>query len=185
MTRRTRLSISALGLALVLLSTVLIFALQPAPLAPVAPPPAPVTAQPEPAPPETPTQPATPDLVLDLFAPSPDTLDAQQRTTQLRNQIEEALAISMLLTRCNLLSTTDYADTYNALIHYAVASGLSSDYNAASVELAPLAASAGASYALVYSRVPCTDASLPAALASLRHWQAQSARAITESSITP
>lgn len=130
---------------------------------------------------------AKPDLVLDLFAPTPAALDAQHRTTLLRTQLEQALSITFLLTHCQYLSEAEYGAFYNRFAQFAVKSGLSTDFAAAEQDLRSLADAAGASYALVYSRVPCDDPSLAQTLASLRQWEAQAdaVATVNDSSSTP
>ena len=159
----------------------------PSPALPVAQPAPPIpeaAAAPEPSAPQ-PTPAPEPDLVLELFEPTPESLNAQQSASRLRNQLEQALVATFLLTRCNYLSQQEYSDTYNSFIRYAVESGLSPDYHSAATELRRIASSAGASYSLVYSRLSCDDASLPPAAASVRAWRDQSARTVSDSSSTP
>ena len=129
---------------------------------------------------------AKPDLVLDLFEPDAESLTAQHSEAALSSQIEHALVVSFVLTRCHLISQQEYADSYNALITYAASSHLAPDLPSAAVRVHEIAKSAGASYALVYSRVPCTDKSLPPLVASLRQWQHQSSsRTVIDNSSTP
>lgn len=148
---------------------------------------APVIPEPTPAPiANAPAKPIPqPDLILDLFEPTPDMLDAQQAASGTRNQIEHALTVTFLLTRCNYFSQQEYSDTYNALIRFAQESGLAANPNAAALEIRNLATSAGASYSLVYSRVPCDTASLTGVASQLRQWRDQSSRIVSKSSSTP
>lgn len=127
----------------------------------------------------------TPDLVLDLFEPTPESLDAQQANALLSDQIEQALTVTFLITRCGLIAQQEYSDIYNALIRFALASGLSPDLDHAARDVRRLADAAGASYALVYSRIACTDPSLPPLVASIRQWRDQSARTVSDSSSNP
>jgi hypothetical protein len=145
--------------------------LQPRPAAPPIHPPAPI---PEPAAPAS-AQPVTaqPELILELFEPTPESLDAQHRNRKLRGRIEEALVATFVLTRCGYFNTAEYNATYNAFIRYAVQVGLAPDSASAATEIRQLAESAGASYSLVYSRLPCADASLAPMAQSLRQWQVQ------------
>lgn len=188
MTRRA-LAIAA-GLALLVMLAAALYLWHARPPAPVlvTAPAAPAPAVPPPA--EPVSEPATapvpePDLVLDLFEPTPASLDAQQQATKRRNQLEEALAVTFLLTRCKLMDQQEYSDTYNALIRYAHRAGLGTDLVETAALMQPIASAAGATYALVYSRVPCTAPSLPPALATLRHWRAQAAATVSDNSITP
>lgn len=126
-----------------------------------------------------------PDLILDLFEPTPDALDTQQKQARLQSQIEHALVVTFLLTRCNYLDAEEYSDTYNVLIRYAERSGLAPDINSAAAVIHRIAGSASASYSLVYSRVPCDSASLPPLAASLIAWRDQSSRTVNDSSSTP
>jgi len=177
--RHVRILLGIVIVAIIILATLLLW---PRPVsAPHQAPPIP-----EPAAVATPSPPtAEPDLILDLFEPTPASLDAQQQATILRNQIEHALVVTFLLTRCTYVSQQEYSDTYNAIIQYAARSGLSPDIASAAAEVHRLSSSAGASYSLVYSRVPCTDPSLPPSLASLRQWRDQSARTVKPSSTIP
>lgn len=147
--------------------------------------PAPIAeAPPEPvAAPAAPTQ--EPDLVLDLFEPTPETLDAQHAERLLRQRLEEALTLTFALTRCGLIDQTEYTANYNAFIRYAHSSGLAADLTSAEAEIRRIAESSGASYSLIYSRVPCTSPSLVTTRDTLRQWRDQAERSSSESSSTP
>lgn len=175
-----------LGMVIAGLLGAIAYVLRPTPPAPMV---HAAPAVPEPAPAPTPAPAATPapavDLVLDLFEPTPDQLHAQHSAHTVHNQVEHALVVSFLLTRCGLISEQEYSDTYNALIRYLVARDIAPDITTAARETRRLAQSAGASYALVYSRVPCTDPSLPPLVSSLTQWRDQSTRTVSDSSSTP
>lgn len=138
---------------------------------PDAPAPQPAPPIPEPTAAAKALPPVEVDLILDLFEPTPESLDAQHSAQALRGQIEQALVATFLLTKCHYFSQQEYADTYNALIRYALRSQLSPDIATAANDVRALASSAGASYSLIYSRVPCSDASLAPLAESLRKWQ--------------
>ena len=152
--------------------------------------PAPIAAAPPelpaPRPVVAPAPAARPDLVLDLFEPDSASLSAQQSDSALRGQIEHALTVSFVLTKCRLITQDEYSGTYNDLITYAASRHMAPDLPGAAVRVREIAKSAGASYSLVYSRVPCTDASLPPLAASLRDWRNQlSSRTVIDNSNVP
>jgi hypothetical protein len=130
--------------------------------------------------PPAPATPPTPDFVLDLFEPTPSTLDAQQAETAITGRIEHTLTVLFLLTSCHLITQQHYADSYNNLVRYALEAKLAPTAEAAEQRLRQIGSSAGASYSLIYSRVPCDDPSLPPLVAQLNAWQATSpaARAV-------
>lgn len=109
-------------------------------------------------------------LILQLFNPSDQSLQNQLSTTVISQQIEQALTVSFVLTKCGTISQDDYTDTFRALILYAQQTKLSPDAVAAEARVRELADTAGASYAMIYSRTPCTDPSLPVLAKQLGEW---------------
>ncbi len=127
-----------------------------------------------------------PDLVLDLFEPDSSSLSAQQGDSAASSQIEHALVVSFVLTRCHLITQQEYSATYNDLITFALRRHMAADIASAADRVHAIAKSAGASYALVYSRVPCSDKSLPPLVVTLRQWLDQSSsRTTMDNSSTP
>jgi len=108
------------------------------------------------------------DLILDLFNPSEATLNNQRTQSELVRQIEEAMTVSFVLRRCDMLSDEQYYDTYRALFLYIQRTHLSDDANA---ELKRITASASASYSLIYSRTSCDLPQLKTSVAQLKQWR--------------
>lgn len=119
-----------------------------------------------------------PDLVLDLFDPSPQSLATQQNAAAISGQIEKALSVTFLLTSCELLSKQEYRRLYNAMITYAERTGLAPDAASAATRVRTIASAAGASYSLLYSRIPCADPSLPPLADTLITWRKSMNRAV-------
>ncbi len=120
-----------------------------------------------------PEEPTHPDrLVLELFNPSDQSLTHQLNKTNLSQQIEQALTISFILTKCGILSESQYRDTFRALILYAEQTHLAKNTADAEIIVRRISESSGASYSLIYSRLSCTSPQLPALAKQLRDWSA-------------
>ena len=115
--------------------------------------------------------PAQSDLILDLFNPSEQALDAQLNSSGLKRQIEEAITINFILRKCDLISQREYRETYQALILYAERSGLAASQAAAAQEIDNINRSASASYSLIYARTRCNQAQLSTARDQLASWR--------------
>ena len=111
-----------------------------------------------------------PETVLELFNPSDQSLTHQLNKTNLSQQIEQALTISFILTKCGTLSSTEYRDTFRALILYAQQMHLADDEVMAEKLVRHISESSGASYSLIYSRLSCSSPQLPALADQLRNW---------------
>lgn len=127
---------------------------------------------------EKPLPPAPPNadnsqIILELFNPSEQILDAQRATTSATQQIEQTLTVSYVLTKCGHISNDDYRDTYRALVMYAEQAKLAPDQASADTKVREIAQAANASYALIYSRTSCTDQQLPALAKQLTEWTAR------------
>lgn len=123
--------------------------------------------------PEAPPAPPNADnskTILELFSPSDVSLDSQLTTTGINRQIEQALTVTYVLTKCVIISQDDYADTYQALLLYAQLSHLAPDEQTADQKLREIAESANASYSLIYSRISCNDKQLQPLAAQLSNW---------------
>lgn len=123
--------------------------------------------------PEAPPAPPNADnskTILELFSPSEAALDNQLSTTGINRQIEQALTVTYVLTKCLIISQDDYADTYQALLAYAQLSKLAPDQETADQKLREIATSANASYSLVYSRISCNDKQLQPLAVQLSNW---------------
>ena len=118
--------------------------------------------------PEEPTNPNR--LVLELFNPSDQSLTHQLNRTNLSQQIEQALTISFILTKCGTLSESQYRDTFRALKLYAEQTHLAKNAADAEIIVRRISESSGASYSLIYSRLSCTSPQLPALADQLRSW---------------
>ena len=116
-------------------------------------------------------------IVLELFNPSDQSLTHQLNKTNLSQQIEQALTISFMLTKCGKLSQDEYRDAFRALSLYAQTTHLATDGKDAETLVRHIAESSGASYSLIYSRLSCNSPQLPILAAQLRSW--------TEAVITP
>ncbi len=169
------------GLVLFAAVGFILYRFQPVP----APKPAVATITPAPLPLTASIDEPPPDLILDLFAPTPARLDAQQRGAAITQRIEEVLAVTFLLSRCGFMSDAEYQATYQALVQYAYSAELAPSLEAAVIAVRPIADSAAASYRMVYGRVPCTDPSLPPIIDQLSAWRTQSARMVRDSSSNP
>jgi len=126
---------------------------------------------------EKPLPPAPPNadnsqIILELFNPSDQILDAQRAATSSTQQIEQTLTVTYVLTKCGLISNDDYRDTYRALVMYAEQAKLAPDMASADAKVREIAQSANASYALIYSRTSCTDQQLPTLAKQLTEWTA-------------
>ncbi len=126
----------------------------------------PVEQAPPPAPPNTDNS----KIILELFNPSAESLDAQRTTTSVQQQIEQTLTISYVLAKCLTISQDDYRDTYRALVLYAQRMKLAPDETSADAVVREIAQSANASYALIYSRTSCADPQLPILTKQLLEW---------------
>ena len=164
-------SILAGMILLVVLSMAGMYWLQtPAP-PPPAPPIVPVASRaPAEAPPLTVVDTST--QILELFNPSDHSLTRQHNESTRTQQIEQVLTLSFVLTRCELISESEYSSTFRALILHAQHIGLASDATSAELRLRQMAESASASYALVYSRTDCDSPQLPELRRQLLSWQA-------------
>lgn len=127
---------------------------------------APVAEAPLPAPPNVENSQA----ILELFSPTEESLNGQLQQSTISRQIEQALTVSYVLTKCLIISQDDYRDTFRALVVYAERSNLAIDPVAADTIVREIAQSANASYALIYSRTSCTDKQLPGLAKELVRW---------------
>lgn len=125
-------------------------------------------AQPAPAP--TSTTPQKAQLILELFNPGDASLSKQLTTTVLEQQLEQALITSFVLRKCGILSHSDFSDSFRAMIYYAMRTHLAADATSAETTVRRISESAGTSYALLYSRTDCADATLPQLAYTLRSW---------------
>jgi hypothetical protein len=112
-------------------------------------------------------------LVLELFNPSDRSLTHQITKTTLTKHIEQALTVSFILSKCNLISETEYRDSFRALIVYAQQSQLAENRAAAEATVRQIGEAASASYSLVYSRLSCANGQLPALASQLKTWREQ------------
>ncbi|MES2983910.1 MAG: hypothetical protein V4735_01835 [Pseudomonadota bacterium] len=130
------------------------------PVTPAAPPAAPIA-----DPNDSSTQ------ILELFNPSDQYLTNQLSDTVITQQIEQIFTLSFVLTKCHRITADDYRDSFRALIVYAQQMKLAPDGVSAEARVRKIAESAGASYALVYSRTNCADPDLPIRAQQLLKWQ--------------
>ncbi len=165
--REHRLILALAGLTIITGAIALNVALQPAPAQPsVSPAP-----QPAPSAPVAPVATAPTDPILDLFQPSEASLQQQLSTTQLSEQIENAMVVSYTLVRCNLLSEQEYTETFRALIIYATRSQLGVDAAQSEAKVRAIAEAASASYAMVYSNANCADPTMAEKVTALKQWR--------------
>ena len=80
------------------------------------------------------------------------------------------MTITFVLARCQVISQTDYGDIFRALVMYAEATKFAPDAASAEAKVRAIASSSSASYSLVYSRVPCSDAKLPELANTVTKW---------------
>jgi hypothetical protein len=111
-------------------------------------------------------------LILELFNPSDQSLTHQLTTSALTQQIEQALTVSFVLTKCGTMSQEEYRDNFRALILYAQRTHLAADAAGSEKLVRHIAESAGTSYALIYSRTSCRDPKLQAMADQLASWRA-------------
>jgi hypothetical protein len=109
--------------------------------------------------------------VLELFNPSDKALTHQLNETAITQQIEQLMATSFVLANCKLITSDDYKRTYQAAIVYAQQNNLAPDQKSATNKVLAITKSAGASYALIYSRTKCDDAKLATITEQLKTWQ--------------
>jgi hypothetical protein len=126
--------------------------------------------QPPAKPVEAPLPPDQAALILQLFNPSDQSLTHQLSTTVFTQQIEQAMTVSFVLTKCQIITQDEYSDTFRALIMYAQQTKLAADEPSAEKLVRQLADSATASYTLIYSNTPCTDKTLPVLAKQLHDW---------------
>jgi len=110
-------------------------------------------------------------LVLELFNPSELSLTHQITKASLTQQIEQAITVSFVLSKCGLISADQYRDSFRALVLYAQQSHLADDAPRAEAMVRQIAKSAGAGYSLVYSRLSCSHPQLPQLAKQLVDWQ--------------
>lgn len=154
---------STLTLLCIIVAAIGIARSQQEPAAPVieAPPP------PEPAP-----QAAAPaDPVLELFNPSTATLSDQLNASALKNRLEELAILAFVLRRCEIISATEYNDTFQAMGIFV------QRMQPAQPELwdrtiATAIESASATYGLLYARNECKPMQLRASAMQLAQWRA-------------
>lgn len=130
------------------------------------------------APKPAPTPPAPPSssnsqMILELFSPSDESLTHQQTETSISGEIEQALTLTFVLTKCSIYSMDDYRDVFRALVIYAERSHLAPDAASADARVRQIAESSQTSYALVYSRTLCDDKHLPTIAADIKQWTQQ------------
>jgi hypothetical protein len=111
-------------------------------------------------------------IVLELFNPSDQSLTHQLNKTNLSQQIEQALTISFILTKCGKLSPDEYRDAFRALILYAQTVHLATGADDAENLVRHIAESSGVSYSLIYSRLNCDSPQLPILATQLKSWTA-------------
>lgn len=133
------------------------------------------TPPPVPAAPSVAPQPAMPrdesTLILDLFDPSEAVLAEQHSATLLSQQLEQAMTVTFVLKRCDMLSDSQYADTYRALVTYAYRAKLAASYTEADQFMRGISSSAAASYQLLYGRLSCQASELPGLARQLADWR--------------
>ena len=110
-------------------------------------------------------------LILELFNPSDQALTNQITEASITQQIEQIQTSSFVLRKCDLIDDEEYANTFRALIAYAVQMNLAPDVTAAEKKVRQIAESASTSYSLVYSRTKCDSPALPDIAKQLLLWQ--------------
>jgi hypothetical protein len=109
--------------------------------------------------------------VLELFNPSDQSLTHQLNETAVTQQIEQIMATSYVLSRCQLMDDAAYRDNFRALIIFAQKNNLAPDAMSAEAKLRQIAESASTSYQLLYRRTTCDNARLPFIAQQLHDWQ--------------
>ena len=109
--------------------------------------------------------------VLELFNPSDQSLTNQLNETAITQQIEQIMATSYVLSRCQLMDDDAYRDNFRALIIFAQKNNLAPDAASADKKLRQIAKSASTSYTLLYRRTKCDNARLPIIAQQLHEWQ--------------
>jgi hypothetical protein len=142
--------------------------------------PAPVVAQENPAPAsELPPQPVTEtsptdeksQKILELFHPSEQALSKQLSETEAKEQIEQLLTTSFVLTTCNIGDSELYRNSFLAATVFAQRNNLASDQRSALKLVRDIAKASGASYALVYKNTKCDNPKLPTIAEQVLTWQ--------------
>lgn len=128
--------------------------------------------KPEPVPPAPPSA-STSQTILELFSPSDESLTHQRTETSLNGQIEQALTLTFVLTKCSLYSMDDYREVFRALVLYTQRTHLAPDAASADAYVRRIAESSQTSYALVYSRTLCDDKHLPGIATDIHEWTQQ------------
>lgn len=124
----------------------------------------------EQAPPPAPPNTDNSQIILELFNPSNESLGQQLAATNVYQQIEQAITVNYVLTKCFIISQDDYRDTFRALTIYARLTKLAPDEASASQKVLEIAESARASYALIYGRTSCSAKELPQLAKELSDW---------------
>jgi hypothetical protein len=171
MMRRSTATIIIIALFMLIIACLAILVLRTPPPAPPMAAPSVVPAAPvATAPPST--LPSTPsDQIIDLFQPSAEALNQQLSATDISRQIENAMVVSYTLMHCNLMTQTEYSETFNALITHAIRNHLEPDTARAEARVRSIASAAAGSYSMVYSSTPCDDPSLPDKATALKNWR--------------
>ncbi len=111
------------------------------------------------------------ELVLELFTPQDSAHTQQLSDASIRQQIEQVMATSYVLSRCGLIDESIYRDNFRALMIYAERTGFAVNPTDAERKLREIAQAAKASYQLLYRRVTCDNKSLTRIRTQLIAWQ--------------
>ncbi len=113
----------------------------------------------------------TPTIVLELFNPSDETLTQQLSETTIRQNIEQVLSTSFVLSRCGVLDSNANSDIFRASVAYAVNTHFAKDIPDAVGKIQALHQSAAATYVMLYRNTDCKNPTLKTIAAQMVKWQ--------------
>ncbi len=113
----------------------------------------------------------SPTLVLELFNPTDQALNKPVSEATVRQNIEQILSTSFVLTNCGLMESDISRDSFRAAVMYAISTKYAKDGNDAILQIQKIQKAASASYEMLYRGTNCKDPKLATIAKQIRKWQ--------------
>ena len=112
-----------------------------------------------------------PTLVLELFNPTDQTLNKPVSEATVRQNIEQILSTSFVLSNCGLIESDISRDSFRASVMYAIDTKYAKDGNDAILKIQKIQKAASATYEMLYRNTNCKDSKLPVIAKQMHEWQ--------------
>jgi hypothetical protein len=113
-----------------------------------------------------------PTIVLELFNPTDQALNKPVNEATVRQNIEQILSTTFVLSNCGLVDSDTSGDSLRASARYAVDTKYAKDGKDALIKIQKIQKAASASYAMLYRSTDCKDKKLKTIGKQIRAWQA-------------